>query len=289
MSVAFPETPAEALIERRRYLPRAGGALAPRIAAGYLIVLAVLAIVAPLIALHDPNAIHPLESFRDPTLGHLLGQDQSGRDILSRLLYGARLSLLGPAGVVLLSVLIGIPMGLLAGWRSGAVDSVVSRTFDAVLAFPPLLLAIIITAAFGAGFKTAILAIAITYVPLMGRVTRGLVLAERQNAYVDAFRCQGFSSTRVAALHVLPNCSRPLVAQATLNFGYALIDLAALSFLGLGVQPPTADWGSMLAEGRQSILIDPFLVIAVSIAICSTVVAFNVLGNSMASRSERRR
>jgi peptide/nickel transport system permease protein len=191
--------------------------------------------------------------------------------------------------IVAASVIIGVPTGALAAWRGGTVDAILSRLTDAVLAFPPLLLAIVIAAAFGASFRTAIIAISITYVPLMMRVARGLVLVERQKLYVDALRCQGLRTTRVIWLHVVPNTRRGITAQATLNFGYSLIDLAGLAFLGLGVQPPTADWGAMLSEGRQWLLINPTEVIAAAVMIAITVVAFNTVGDALANVDEGRR
>jgi peptide/nickel transport system permease protein len=276
-------------VYRRRLLP---GAAVPAAALAGGIVIAILvlaALLAPLIAPHDPNAINLAESLGEARGEHLLGQDSSGRDILSRLLYGTRLSLLGPLLVVAISTLVGVPLGLLAGYRGGAVDAVLSRAWDLMFAFPPLLLAIVIVAAFGAGFWTATIAIAIIYVPLLARVVRGVVLVEREKAYVDACRVQGLSGVRVALAHVLPNVAPTIVAQATLNFGYALLDLAGLAFLGLGVQPPTADWGAMLADGRKFILLSYNEVVAASVVIAVAVVAFNMLGDALTHRIGRLR
>jgi peptide/nickel transport system permease protein len=272
------------IIVQRRWLPRAPGSAAQVAAGMVLALLAVAAVLAPLIAPHDPNAVD-LGAALEPASGsHLLGQDNVGRDIFSRLLYGGRSSLLGPGIVVLISSAIGIPLGLLAGYRRGFVDAALSRIWDVVFAFPPLLLAIVTVAAFGPGFWTATLAISIVYTPLLARVVRAAVLAERGKAYVDAFRVTGFGSTRIAVGHVLPNLGPTIVAQSTLNFGYALLDLAALAFLGLGVQPPSADWGAMLAEGRKSILIAPTEVLAASAVIAVAVVAFNLLGDALSER-----
>jgi peptide/nickel transport system permease protein len=278
--------PDSALIRRRlplRVTHHAGA----KIAAIYIGILVLAAIFAPLVAPHDPNAIDPAASYAGASIHHLLGQDAAGRDVFSRLLYGARLSLLGPSAVVAISVVVGVPVGLLAGWRGGTIDAVLSRITDALLAFPPLLLAIVIVAAFGAGFRTAIIAISITYIPLLMRVVRGLTLVERERAYVDELLCQGFRASRITWLHILPNIRRGITAQATLSFGYALIDLAGLAFLGLGVQPPTAEWGAMLSEGRQSLLINANEVTSAAVIIAVTVVAFNVLGDSIASREAR--
>jgi peptide/nickel transport system permease protein len=180
-----------------------------------------------------------------------------------------------------------VPAGLVAGYRGGWIDAIVSRICDIVFGFPPLLLAIVIVATFGAGFWTATIAIAITYIPLQARVARGVVLVECRKAYVDACKVQGFSARRIAVGHVLPNVSGPIVAQSTLNFGYALLDLAGLAFLGLGVQPPTADWGQMLSDGRQNILLSVNEVAVASVAIAVAVIAFNLLGDSLVRRLSR--
>jgi peptide/nickel transport system permease protein len=287
VSVAYSGPgPATTLLRRRLPIPIRHG-VGAKVAAAYIAILVLAAILAPLVARHDPNAINPLASYAGPSSGHLLGQDAAGRDIFSRLVYGARLSLLGPFAVVALSLVVGIPAGLIAGWRGGVIDALLSRITDALLAFPPLLLAIVIAATFGAGFRTAIIAITVTYIPLLMRVARGLTLVEREKTYIDELRCQGFSVGRITWLHVLPNIRRGIAAQATLSFGYALIDLAGLAFLGLGVQPPTADWGAMLSEGRQSLLINATEVTAAAVIIAVTVVAFNVLGDALTSPEQR--
>src|SRR5262245_17809497 len=274
---------------RRRFSIRLDLGIGGKLAAGFLLVVTLAAIFAPIVAPQDPNALNLLDGLQDPSWAHLLGQDASGRDLLSRLIWGARLSLLGPCAVVALSLAVGVPLGVVAGWRGGFVDTVVSRVSDALLAFPPLLLAIVIAAAFGAGFVTAIVAIAITYVPLLARVVRGLVLVEREKPYVEAFRCHGFGTFALVSKHVYPNVSAKVSVQAAVSFGYALIDLAALSFLGLGVQPPTSDWGSMLAEGRSSLLINPTEVIVVALTIALTVLSINVLGDALTAWAERTR
>lgn len=289
MSVAYEQSAPTSVLQRRRMPRMLVGRIGARIAAGYLILIVFVAVAAPLLAPHNPNTINPLQSFAGPRWGYFLGQDDAGRDIFSRLIYGARLSLLGPAAIVAVSVILGVPAGVLAAWRGGIVDGVLSRITDAVLAFPPLLLAIVIAATFGAGFRTAIIAISVTYVPLLMRVARGLVLVEREKPYVDALRIQGLRTTRIIWLHVVPNVRRGITAQATLNFGYSLIDLAGLAFLGLGVQPPTADWGAMLSEGRQWLLINPTEVVSAAVLIAITVVAFNVVGDALASSAQGRR
>ena len=276
-AAAFP-------LHRRRLIPMLGAPRAALLGGGVILVLACVAAMAPLIAPHSPDAIDLGASFSGVSRSHLFGADSSGRDIFSRIVYGTRLSLLGPLLVVAISTLVGVPLGLMAGYMGGIVDGVSARTWDVMFAFPPLLLAIVIVAAFGAGFWTATLAITIVYTPLLARVVRGMVLVEREKAYVDACHVQGFGGFRTAIGHVLPNIAPTIVAQATLNFGYALLDLAGLAFLGLAVQPPTADWGAMLAEGRQFILFNPNEVVAASIAIAVAVVAFNLLGDALSRR-----
>jgi peptide/nickel transport system permease protein len=287
--VASVTPEAVSAVYRRRFIPRAEVPGAALVGGIVIAALVVVAIFAPLIAPDDPNAIKLVDSLAPASADHLLGQDSSGRDILSRLIYGTRLSLLGPLLVVAISTVIGVPLGLLAGYAGGFVDTALARSWDVMFAFPPLLLAIVIVAAFGAGFWTATIAIAIIYVPLLARCVRGVVLVEREKAYVDACRVQGMGATRIAVGHVLPNVAPTIVAQSTLNFGYALLDLAGLAFLGLGVQPPTADWGAMLADGRKFILLSYNEVVAASVAIAIAVVAFNMLGDGFTRRFGRSR
>ena len=251
-----------------------------------LIVLA--ALLAPLITPYDPDATDLSGSLAGISGEHPLGQDALGRDVLSRLLYGARVSLAGPAIVVLVSTLVGVPLGLLAGYRGGVVDAVLSRTWDVVFAFPSLLLAIVVVATFGANFLVATLAISVIFTPIMARVVRGVVIGERRRTYVDAYRVLGFRHAGIAVRHVLPNVLPTVVAQATVHFGYALLDLAGLAFLGLGVQPPTPEWGSMLAQGRENLRTSPVEVIAAGLAIAITIIAFNLLGDALMERARRR-
>jgi peptide/nickel transport system permease protein len=285
-------TPEAALptLYRRRFLPRAETPLAAAVASVVIVLLVVVAIFAPLIAPHDPNAVDLANALEPPSADHLLGTDSSGRDILSRLIVGTRTSLLGPLLVVIISTLVGVALGMLAGYKGGIVDGGLSRAWDVMFAFPPLLLAIVIVAAFGPGFWTTTLAIAIVYTPLLARVVRGLVLVEREKAYVDACKVQGYSGLRVSLRHLLPNVAPAIAAQATLTFGYALLDLAGLAFLGLGVQPPTADWGQMLTTGRNSLILHSYgEVISASVAIAITVVCFNLVGDALSRRAGRSR
>jgi peptide/nickel transport system permease protein len=272
---------AEALVGRRLGAVRRRFPALAVIGAIVVVVFVVAAALASLVAPYDPNATDLLHSYAAPSSGHLLGQDGSGRDVLSRLIYGARLSLLGPLLVVLAAGVIGVPLGLAAGYLGGWVDGVLSRVFDVVFAFPTLLLATIIVATFGTGFKTAVIAVAVTYIPLTARVMRAATLTERERPYIQACRAQGYSTLRVGALHIAPNLSRLMLGQIALYFGYALLDLAGLSFLGLGTQPPTADWGTMLAEASQGIFLQPWGVLPASICIVLVVVAFNLIADGL--------
>jgi peptide/nickel transport system permease protein len=271
-------------ISRRRWLLAPGARIAVIASAAMIAVLVFVALIGQWIVPHNPDSVDLVNSLGPVDLAHPFGTDNSGRDIFSRIIVGSRLSLLGPLLVVVISTAVGVPLGLIAGYRVGFVDALLSRLSDLMLAFPPLLLANDIVATFGAGFRTATIAIAITYIPLLARVVRGVVLAERSKPYVEACKVQGFSGARTALAHVLPNVAPAIVAQSTLNFGYALLDLAGLAFLGLGVQPPTADWGAMLAEGRESFLLAANEVLFASLAITVSVVAFNVVGDAIGQR-----
>ncbi|MDT0276731.1 ABC transporter permease [Blastococcus goldschmidtiae] len=259
------------------------------VAVGVLVLLAATAVFAPLVAPSDPYAVVLSDSLAPPGPEHLLGADDSGRDVLSRLLYGARTSLVGPLAVVALSTLFGVAIGLLAGWRGGWVDAVLSRAQEVVFAFPGLLVAVLVVAVMGPGGVAPVLAMAIAYVPYVGRLVRSLVLQEKQRTYVAAYRVAGFSGFSVAVRHVLPNIAGIVLAQGVVNFGYALMDLAALSYLGLGVQPPTADWGAMVSDGQTAILEGALVqALAPAAVIVVTVVAFTVVGEGVADRLARR-
>jgi peptide/nickel transport system permease protein len=246
-------------------------------------VLALIALFAPLIAPHDPNALDLLHTFAGPSLAHPLGTDDTGRDLLSRLIIGSRTSLLGPLLVVSLSVLIGIPLAITSAWMRGPVDAAVSRLLDVLFAFPGILLAILLIALFGAGLPSAIVALAIAHMPYIARVTRAAAIRERELTYVQALRVQGFSFYRICGRHLIPNLGSLIIAQATVSFGYVMVDLAAISFLGLGVQPPSADWGVMVASGEPSILEGhPQQSLYAGIMIVITVCAFTILGERLA-------
>jgi peptide/nickel transport system permease protein len=219
-----------------------------------LATLATVMIVAPLLPLADPADVDLANSFAPPSAGHPLGTDSSGRDILARLVWGSRTALLGPLVVTTLATTAGVLLAVAAAWRGGWLDAVVARAFDVVFGFPGILLALVVAAMAGAGLRAAVVAIAVAFTPYVGRVTRGLALQQLRLPYVDALRVQGQSPVAICARHLLPNLGAVIAAQATLTFGYALVDLAALSYLGLGADQGTPDWGVMVGAGQSDIL-----------------------------------
>ena len=255
------------------------------VSVGIVAVMTLAAILAPLIAPYPPDQVDLGAVHAGPSAAHWLGTDALGRDLLSRLVYGARTALLGPLLVVLTSTVLGILMGLLAGWRGGWLDAVLGRIFDVVFAFPSLLIAIMAVALFGKGLVAPVIAMSIAYMPFVARLTRSLVTAERSRPYVAAYRVQGFGGGWIAFRRVLPNVTPIVGAQSTLNFGYVLAELAALSFLGLGVQAPTADWGAMINEAQAGLIGGYFLPALVpAVAVVIVVVAVNVIGEELSDR-----
>jgi peptide/nickel transport system permease protein len=271
---------------RRGSLARSIGPLG--IAALVVIALAlVLCAIGPLLAPQDPNSIDLNLAFVGPTSGHPLGLDGQGRDLLSRLLAGARTSMLGPLFVVALSTISGIALALALAWRGGNVDATVSRGLDVLLAFPGLLLAILVVAVFGTGLVAPVIALSLAYMPFFVRILRGAAMRERRLPYVEALTVQGSSAWTITTRHLLPNLMPLVAAQATVNFGYAMVDLAALSYLGLGVQPPQADWGAMVFTGQAGILQGyPAESLLAGACIVLVVCAFNVLGDRLADRAQ---
>jgi dipeptide transport system permease protein len=253
----------------------------------FFVALVVIAVLADLIAPHLPN-----EQFRDALLRppvwdvggswqYLLGTDPIGRDILSRLIHGARYSLFIGVIVVGIALAFGIVFGLIAGFLGGWVDAVIMRVMDVVLSFPSLLLALVLVAILGPGLFNAMIAIAIVYQPHYVRLARAAVLAERGKDYVIAARVAGAGPLRLMFRTILPNCLAPLIVQATLSFSNAILDAAALGFLGMGAQPPTPEWGTMLAQGREFILRAWWVVTFPGVAILLTVLAINLIGDGL--------
>lgn len=254
-----------------------------------LLVLVLVTALAPLIAPYDPEAMDLTSSLVGTSGDHLLGTDQSGRDILSRLMYGARTGLLGPLLVVAVSTLLGTLLGVVAGWRGGWADAFLSRSMDLVFAIPGLLLAIMLVAVVGSGMTAPVIAMAVAYTPYVGRLVRGIARQEKARPYIESYRVQGWSGWTICLRHLLPNITPTLLAQSAMNFGYALMDLAALSFLGFGVQPPTADWGAMINEGQSALQQGAMLpALAPSVCIVLAVVAFGIVGEGIADRIAKR-
>ena len=255
------------------------------ISAIILIVAVVAALGAPWLAPHDPDKIDLMGMYAGPSTTHWLGTDSLGRDLLSRMMFGARTARLGPLLGVVGSTILGMLLGLLAAWRGGWVDAALARLFDLLFAFPALLLAILAVALFGKGLVAPVIAMSIAYAPIVARLTRQLVIGEKQRAYVSAYRVQGFSGPWIALRRVLPNVTPVVGAQSTLNFGYVLAELAGLSFLGLGVQAPQADWGAMINEAQVGLLSAHYLPALVpAVAVVLVVVAVNILGEEFADR-----
>ncbi len=273
----------EVAIRRRRRavrLPALGASGWVALTAVALVVLA--ALFAPLLAPHDPDTGNLLAAYARPGAAHWLGTDATGRDIASRLIYGARTSLLGPAAIVALSLLIGVPLALVSAWRGGWVAFVITRMLDVLFAIPGLLIAILATAVFGAGLRAAVLALAVAYLPYTARIIVSAAERERRQEYVRALTVQGASALSISTRHVLRNIAPLIASQSTVAFAYALIDLASLSFLGLAVQPPEADWG-VLASDRDAVLQGHSTqVVAASVLVIVTVLSLFVLGARLA-------
>ena len=252
-------------------------------AAAVVVAIAVLAaIFGPWLAPGNPDLPDLQLAWVGPAAGHLLGFDFEGRDVLSRLLAGAQSAMLGPLAVVVLAMAGGTAFALISAWRRGATDAVISSGMDVLFAFPGILLAVLAATVFGAGLVAAAVALSIAYLPYVARVLRAAALKERNQPYVQALEVQGASVPRICLTHILPNMSRMIVAQATVLFGYAMVDLAAISFLGLGVQPPAANWGVMISENEPGILQGyPLPALAAAACVVFVVIAVNVLGERL--------
>jgi peptide/nickel transport system permease protein len=255
-----------------------------------IIVLAVLlAIFGPLLAPKDPDASNLSFQYVGPfkAQGYLLGFDSQGRDLLSRLMTGARTSMLGPVLVVLLSMALGTVAAIAAAWRGGCVDSLLGTIMDILFAFPAILLAVLTAAVFGTGLTAPTIALGIAYTPYIARVLRSAAVRERARDYIAAGEVQGLSTFAICFRHLLPNLAELFMAQATLVFAWAMVDLASISFLGLGVQAPTADWGVMVSTGESGVLQGwPLESISAGLCIVLVVVAVNLLGERLAERDE---
>ena len=240
-----------------------------------------IAVLAPWIAPHDPIAFNLGQQLRPPSLVNPLGTDELGRDILSRLLHGSQITLLITSGAVAVALLGGTFLGLLAGFRGGWSDTLIMRMMDVLLAMPGFLLAIAIIVALGSGTFNVILAVGIYSIPAFARVARGSTLSVREQDYVLAARALGTSDSGIMVRHVLPNIAAPLMVQTTLRLATAILTASGLSFLGLGPQPPTPEWGAMLSTGRNYITSSPQLATIPGLAILLVTVGFNLLGDGL--------
>src|SRR5215813_10655262 len=279
MSVAIPATAARPVSRASRgwAMLRATGPAG--IASAIVIAIATfMAIFGTFLAPYDPITPNLSLAWVGPVGGHLLGYDFEGRDVLSRLIVGARTSMLGPLAVVLGSMIAGVLLAVAAAWRGGALDAFISSGLDVLFAFPGILLA---------GLTAAAIALSIAYMPYVARVLRGAALKERNQPYVAALEVQGASATSICLRHVIPNIMPLIVAQATILFGYAMVDLAAISFLGLGVQPPEPNWGVMISENQVGIPQGyPLPALAACVCIVAVVIAFNVLGERLFEQAQ---
>ncbi|MGY1917028.1 ABC transporter permease [Blastococcus sp. SYSU DS0973] len=259
------------------------------VALGVLITLVLIAVFAPLLAPQDPNQGLLARSLEGPSGEYWLGTDDLGRDVFSRLIYASRVSLSAAALAIGVALIIGLPFGLISGYAGGWVDNVIMRINDALMSFPALILAVVIVGLLGPSLTNAMLAIGIVYAPRIMRVVRGSALSVREEVYVTSARATGCSSLRIILRHILPNILSPLVVQTTIMLGLAILAEAGLSFLGLGVQPPTASWGSMLGRAFPYMTRTPLTVIAAGAAISLAVLAFNLLGDAFRDSLGRER
>ncbi|MBY5755040.1 ABC transporter permease subunit [Rhizobium leguminosarum] len=273
-----------ALAEFWHYFSRNKGAV---IGLVVFTIILVVAVFAPLFAPHQPNEQNRQVLLAVPfwmeagSASYPLGTDAVGRDILSRLIYGARFSLFIGVVVVTLSVISGVLIGLVAGFFRGKIDTAIMRLMDIILAFPSLLLALVLVAVLGPGLTNAMIAISLVNQPHFVRLTRASVISEREKEYVIASRVAGAGTFRLMFKTILPNCLGPLIVQATLAFSAAILDAAALGFLGMGAQPPTPEWGTMLAESREFISRAWWVVTFPGLAILITVLAINLMGDGL--------
>jgi peptide/nickel transport system permease protein len=271
----FVETPARRAWRR---LVRRRGAM---VGLAVIILIVLAAVLAPLVAPYDPAAQSWSAVRKAPSAAHWFGTDEVGRDLLARVIFGARASLLAGVISVGIAIAVGVPLGLLAGYAGGLVDALVSRVTDAMLACPFLILAIALAAFLGPSLTNAMIAIGVTATPIFVRLTRGQVLSVKAEDYVEAARAVGNPHWRIALRHILPNVLPALLVQATLTIATAIIAEASLSFLGLGQQPPAPSWGSMLNSAQRFLVNAPWMAVWPGLAIFVTVLSFNLLGDGL--------
>lgn len=250
-------------------------------------IIVIMAIFAPMIAPYDPNEIDVANSMMPPGYdGHIFGTDSYGRDLFSRILYGSRVSLIVGVTAILVGCLIGVLLGLIAGYFGGTLDSIIMRVMDAMFAFPFILLAITLMMVFGSGLFNTILAIAIGNIPGFARITRGQVLAIKEEDYIEVTESLGAKKFRIIFSHILPNAVTPIIVYGTMSVAGAIISEAALSYLGLGIAPPTASWGSILQEGKDYLVLAPHISIFPGLAIVLSVLGINLFGDALRDVSD---
>ncbi|WP_188205680.1 ABC transporter permease [Alkalibacillus aidingensis] len=250
---------------------------------GLLIIVffALLGLLAPWVSPHEIDDMIPVNRLQPPSAEHWLGTDHLGRDILTRIAYGARISLMVGFVAVTGALVFGTILGIVSGYFGRWVDMLISRIFDILLAFPSILLAIAVVAILGASLQNALIAIAIINIPIFGRLVRSKVISLREEEYIMAAKAQGMKNGRILMHHILPNSLAPIIVQATLGFGTAILEAAALGFLGLGAQPPTPEWGKMLADSRDFIQLAPWTLVFPGVSIMLVVLGFNLIGDGL--------
>jgi peptide/nickel transport system permease protein len=279
LAIALPSTSTSNHPQSRRFVSRR-----PLLAVGLglVLVIVVLALLTPVLPLRDPNVTTPARRLSGAGVnGYLLGSDQLGRDLLSRLLWGARVSIAVASIAAAVAFIGGGVIGLLAGFYGGLVDNVLMRLIDVLMAFPYVLLAIALVAALGPGLLNALIAIAVVNISFYARGVRAAVMVVRRMAYIEAARALGASDRRIMLREVLPSIAPPLLVFVTLNVGALIVETAGLSFIGLGAQPPTADWGTMLADGRQFMMTSPHVAAIPGVAVLVLVWGLNMVGDGL--------
>jgi peptide/nickel transport system permease protein len=246
-----------------------------------LVILAICALLAPFITPKDPFKTDLKNNLSPPTMEHWLGTDELGRDILSRIIYGATISLTIGLVSVSIALVCGVPLGAIAGYHGGWTDSLIMRFMDILLSLPSLLLAIVVVTILGPNLYNAMIAVGVSIMPVYARLVRSMVLYLKEMDFVEAARMVGASDLRIIFRHIMPNCLAPIIVQSTLNIASAILSAAALGFLGLGAQPPTPEWGLMLSKGRIYLLVDPYVSAFPGLAILITVLAFNMVGDGL--------
>ena len=246
-----------------------------------VIMLVLCAVLAPIISPYEPNAQDPRNRLQGPSAGHWFGTDELGRDILSRIIYGARISMSVGLIAICISLIGGVTLGAIAGYYGGTIDNIIMRCMDVLLSIPTILLNISIVAALGSGLQNVMIAIGVSSIPGYCRIVRASILSLRDQDFVEASRAAGANDFFLITRHILPNCLAPLIVQATLKIGAAILSCASMSFLGLGIVPPTAEWGSMLSTGRDFLRDAPHVRIFPGLAIMAAVFSMNLVGDGL--------